>query len=156
MKKIPAPANPSSSGPGATSPVPGIILESPALPAIVADAFGRLNIGLRARMLGRLLASVGPLALAVVSGGAFAKYINHARWPEIPVSLEDAARATASQVHELVRYVQQSDPNLCGRLLDVLARDTTTLAVMSSSIAALTINHLTSTGKKSRDGGSER
>jgi hypothetical protein len=139
VKKIPAPANPSSPGSGATSPVPGIILESPALPAIVADAFGRLNIGLRARMLGRLLASVGPLALAVVGGGVFAKYISQARWPEIPVSLEDAARATVSQVHELVRYVQQSDPHLCGQLLDVLARDSTTLAVMSRSIAALAL-----------------
>jgi hypothetical protein len=153
VKKIPARANTSSSGHGATSLFPGSILESPALPAIVADAFGRLNIGLRARMLGRLLASVGPLALAVVGDGAFAKYISHARWPEIPVSLEDAARATVSQVHELVRYVQQSNPHLCVQLLDVLARDTTTLAVMSTSIAALTINHLTSTGKKGRDGG---
>jgi hypothetical protein len=156
VKKIPALANPSSSCPGATSLVPGSILESPALPAIVADVFGRLNIGLRARMLGRLLASVGPLALAVVGGGAFAKYISHARWPEIPVSLEDAARATVSQVHELVRYVQQSNPHMCGQLLDVLARDATTLAVMSTSIAALTINHLTSTGKKERDGGSRK
>jgi len=42
---------------------------------------------------------------------------------------------------------------MCGQLLDVLARDATTLAVMSTSIAALTINHLTSTGKKERDGG---
>ena len=130
--------------------------ESPSLPAIVAGSFERLNVRSRARMLGRLLASVGPLALAVVGGGAFSKYVSMARWPEIPVSLEDAARATVSQVHELVRYVQQSNPHMCGQLLDVLARDATTLAVMSTSIAALTINHLTSTGKKGRDGESRK
>ena len=81
----------------------------------------RLHIRLRARMLGRLLASVGSLALAVIGGGAFAKYITHAT-SEISVSLEDAARATWSQVYELVCYVQQSHPRRFERLLDELAR----------------------------------
>src|SRR6266567_4004695 len=71
------------------------------LPAIIAGAFLRLNLRARARMLGRLLASVGPLALAVVGGGAFAKYVIHARLPEIPVSFEDAALATSNQIAEI-------------------------------------------------------
>jgi hypothetical protein len=114
------------------------------VPAIVAGSFDRLNVRLRARMLGRLLASVGPLALAVVGGGAFAKYVSQARWPEIPVSLEDAARATSSQIYDLVRYVQQSNPQLFSHLLDVLARDTTTIAALGASIAALGMNQLAS------------
>lgn len=89
--------------------------------ARVADAFGRLNIRLRARMLGRLLASVGSLALAVIGGGAFAKYITRTT-SEISVSLEDAARATWDQVYELACYVQQSHPRRVERLLDELAR----------------------------------
>ncbi len=115
---------------------------TPPLPAIVAGAFVRLNIRLRARMLGRLLASVGPLALAVVGGGAFAKYVAQARWPEIPVSFEDAAQATSDQVYELVRYVQQSNPHLLGQLMDVLMRDTVTISALGASVAALTIQHL--------------
>ncbi len=115
---------------------------SPSLPVIVAASFDRLDIRQRARMLGRLLASVGPLALAVVGGGAFAKYATHARWPEIPVSIEDAARATSSQIHELVRYIEQSNPQLFNHLLESLARDTATIAALGASIAALTINRL--------------
>lgn len=122
------------------------VTPTPPLPAIVAEAFVRLSLRQRARMLGRLLASVGPLALAVVGGGAFAKYVAQARWPEIPVSIEDAARATSSQVHELVRYVQQSNPQLFGQLLDVLARDTATIAALGASVAALTINRLAARG----------
>jgi hypothetical protein len=118
-------------------------VNSPPVPAIVAGAFDRLNIRQRARMLGRLLASVGPLALAVVGGGAFAKYVAQARWAEIPVSLEDAARATSEQVYELVRYVQQSNPQLLNQLLNLLARDTVTIAALGASVAALTIHHLT-------------
>jgi hypothetical protein len=117
---------------------------TPPLPAIVAGAFDRLNIRQRARMLGRLLASVGPLALAVVGGGAFAKYVAQARWPEIPVSVEDATRATSDQVYELVRYVQQSNPQLLGQLMDVLMRDTVTISALGASVAALTIRRLAS------------
>jgi hypothetical protein len=66
--------------------------------------------------LGRLLASVGPLALKVVGGGAFTKYVRHARSPEIPVSYEDAARATSTQVRDLVHYVEQSNVNVVEEL----------------------------------------
>ena len=117
---------------------------SPSLPVIVAASFDRLDIRRRARMLGRLLASVGPLALAVIGGGAFAKYATHARWPEIPVSIEDAARATSGQIHELVRYIEQSNPHLFNHLLESLARDSATIAALGASIAALTINRLAS------------
>jgi len=112
------------------------------VPAIVAGAFGRLNLRRRARMLGRLLASVGPLALAVVGGGAFAKYVENARWPEIPVSLEDAARVTAAQVYEIASYVQQSNPQVLSRLLDVLARDGVTIAALGASVAALALSRM--------------
>jgi hypothetical protein len=155
MKKIPALSRPAASGSGATPSAPGSDLESPALPAIVAKAFGRLNNRLRTRMLRRLLTSVGPLALTVVSGGVFAKYLRHARWSEIPVSMEDAARATSSQVYELARYVQQADPQLFGQVLDVLSRDAATVAWISASIAALTITRLSSSAPRQREPGSE-
>ena len=118
--------------------------QTPSLATIVAVTFNRLNLRMRARMLGRLLASVGPLALTVIGGGAFAKYVTHARLQEIPVSIDDAARATSSQIYEIVRYVEQSDPQLYSQLLNVLARDTTTIAALGASIAALTLNRLAS------------
>jgi hypothetical protein len=87
----------------------------------VADRLTRLHLRIRARVLARLLASVGSLALAVVSGGAFAKYLTTAT-VGVTVSLEDAARATWSQIFDLLRYVQQSNPRLFERLRDEIAR----------------------------------
>lgn len=113
--------------------------DKPPLAAIVADAYGRLNVPSRARMLGRLLAPLGPAALALACGGAFAKYAAHARLPVIPVSLQDAARATTAQVHDLARTIQQVNPQMFERLLDLLARDATTIAALSASVAALTL-----------------
>src|SRR5262249_1269573 len=86
----------------------------------ITSALDRLNISERARMLGRLLASVGPLGLAVIAGGAFAKYVTQSRLPEVPVSDEDAAHATSSQLSDLVRYIQQSDPQLFSGLLPLI------------------------------------
>jgi len=91
------------------------------LPTIVASRFGKFDIGLRARLLGRLLASVGPLALKVVGGGVFAKYVQHARSPEIPVSFEDVVRTTSTQMCDLVHYVEQSNPNLVEELSTALS-----------------------------------
>lgn len=122
--------------------LPAVPESTPPLPAIVAGAYERLNVRLRARMLGRLLAAVGPLALAVVGGGAFAKYLAQARWPEIPVSFDDAARTTAAQVYELVRYVQQSNPEIVSHLMNLLARDTATISALGTSVAALAIQGL--------------
>jgi len=90
--------------------------------ATIADAMSRLHLAERARLLSRLVAGVGVLALAVVSGGAFARYAAVARQSDFVVTLEDAARATRTQVCELVRYVQQSNPELIARVRDELAR----------------------------------
>ena len=111
-------------------------------PAIIASAFARLDLERRARLLGRLLGSVGPLALAVVGGGAFAKYLRNARWPEIPISLEDAAHATSSQVHELVRYVEQSNPHLVDAMLAALLQDGMVVTMLGASVAAVAIKRL--------------
>ena len=96
--------------------------EKVSLSAMVARSFVKFDIGLRARLLGRLLASVGPLALKVVGGGVFAKYVRHARSPEIQVSFEDAARATSTQVRDLVHYVEQSNPTLVEELSTALSQ----------------------------------
>ena len=58
------------------------------------------------------------------------------------VSIEDAARATSSQIYEIVRYVEQSNPQLYSQLLNVLARDSATIAALGASIAALTLNRI--------------
>ncbi|MDH4181089.1 MAG: hypothetical protein OEV46_03690 [Betaproteobacteria bacterium] len=65
-----------------------------------------------ARQLSRLVAGVGVLALAVLGGGAFARYAAVARRSAVFVTLEDAARATHAQICELARCAQQSNPEL--------------------------------------------
>jgi hypothetical protein len=116
--------------------------ELASIPSLIASAFGKLDLERRARLLGRLLGSVGPLALSVVGGGAFAKYLRNARWPEVPISFEDAARATSSQVHDLVRYVEQSNPHLVEGLLAAVLPDGMAMTALGASVAAIAIKRL--------------
>ena len=126
-----------------TEPPPAVPARSSAsLAAIIASAFTRTHVALRARVLRRLLLPVGPLALAVIGGGAFAKYVGQARWVRLSVSLEDAASVTARQVIELARYVEQSNPAVLQQVLVVLARDTTTMAALGASLAAIVLERL--------------
>jgi hypothetical protein len=92
---------------------------APQIASSIADAFVHASAALRARMLARLLRSVGLLALAVIANGAFAKYVARAT-SGISVSIEDAARATRGQIYELVRYVQQRNPRQLQQVLDEL------------------------------------
>ena len=129
-----------STAPAADAEIPTKELAS--VPTIMASAFGKLNIERRARLLGRLLGSVGPLALVVIGGGGFAKYLRNAGWSEIPISFEDAARATSSQVYDLARYVEQSNPRLVDGLLAALLQDGVTMTALGASVAAIAIKHL--------------
>jgi len=64
---------------------------------------------------------------------------------------DDAARATSAQVHELVRYVQQSNPQLVTQLFDILARDTATITALGASVAALTVQRLAAAQGRRRE-----
>ena len=132
--------------PPAASPVlpaPEILAasETQTLPAALANAFTRLRLGQRVRVLRRLLLPVGPMALAALAGGAFAKYASQARWPRIAISFDDAARVTSGQIYELVRYVQQSNPHVLQQVLAVLARDATAMAAVGAAVAAIVLKH---------------
>jgi hypothetical protein len=106
-----------------STPLLDVSLDGPALrsdappPVAIAAAFERVNPPLRARLLRRLLAAVGPLALAVVGGGAFAKYVSRAGRRVSTISVDDAAAANAEQVRDLVRYVQQANPLVVAQLM---------------------------------------
>ncbi len=116
--------------------------ESWLVPAIVARAFSAAGAGLRVKVLSRLLSSVGPLALTVVGGGVFAKYVQQARWSALSVSLSDAARVTSRQIYDLAMYVQQSNPDVTRQILNVVSRDVTTMTALGATVGAIAISYL--------------
>ena len=130
--------------------VENLVKNETIVPAIVARAFTAAGVGLRARVLSRLLPSVGPLALSVLAGGAFAKYVQQARWSALSVSFSDAARVTTTQIYELATYVQQSNPEVARQILSVLSRDVSTMTALGATLGAIMLSYLS--GKTARTG----
>ena len=122
--------------------------DTPPLPVLVASIFTKLQLAQRVRILRRLLVPAGPLALAVLGGGAFVKFVGQARWPRMSILLEDAARLTSSQVFELVRYVEQSNPQALQQVMVVLSRDAATMTAIGATFAAVVIRHLSTTVRR--------
>ena len=120
------------------------------VPAIVARAFIAAGVGLRVKILSRMLRAVGPLALAVVAGGVFARYVQQARWSALSVSISDAARVTSAQIYELATYVQQSNPEVTRQILNVLSRDVSTMTALGATVGAIAISYLS--GRTARPG----
>jgi hypothetical protein len=87
------------------------------LAEVATRIYTQLSPRSRARMLGRMLEPVGSLALAVVAGGAFAKFIACSSRDPLVVSADEALRTTESQVYDLARYVQQRDPGFLAAVL---------------------------------------
>jgi len=122
------------------STLPGY--EAPSLPTLVAGVFTKLRLAQRARVLRLLLTPVGPMALAVLGGGAFAKFVAQARWPRMSISPADAARVTSAQMFELVRYVEQSNPQFLQQVMVALSRDTSIIAAVGASFALVVMRHM--------------
>ena len=115
--------------------------EAPSLPMLVAGIFTKLGLAQRVRVLRRLLMPVGPMALAVLGGGAFVKFVAQAHWPRMSISFADAARVTSNQIYELVRYVEQSNPQAVHQVIAVLARDASTVAAVGASVVVILMRH---------------
>lgn len=141
-KEIPPQQLPAAIDPRPQDSVQELDGDGSMVPVIVARAFTVAGVGLRARVLSRLLPSVGPLALAVVGGGAFAKYVHQARWSALSVSFSDAARVTSAQIYELATYVQQSNPEVPRQILSVLSRDVSTMTALGATLGAIMISYL--------------
>ena len=87
-------------------------------PAAWAGTIARLDVQNRARVLGKLLGFVGPLALAVLGNGAFAKYVFSARKPFVPVSSEDArARDSEPDPRALALPAAESSGGVSRRMI---------------------------------------
>jgi hypothetical protein len=109
--------------------------QTASLVTVLADAVPITNLRLRARLLQLLMIPIGPLAMTVLAGGAFAKYAQFARQLPIPISLEDAAHVTSGQVAEIALYLEQSDPWMLAQVVIAISRDPTAMAALGASVA---------------------
>lgn len=108
----------------------------------LAGLYQRFDVERRIGLLAQLLKSVGPMAALALAGGVFAKFAIREDWRNVSVSVDDAMRISAAQVHALVRYVEQADPGLFDQVANLLSQDLTAMSLLSGSLLALALAEL--------------
>ena len=94
-------------------------LESP-VPALVARVYAEAATPTRPKVIACLLGAVGPLAMAALAGGSFARFLVRSTSDALVVSADEARRFSESQVLELARYVWQASPTAFARVAELL------------------------------------
>jgi len=112
----------------------GVSAEAADVPVLVAALYDEAPAPLRQRLLNHLLRPVGPLALAAVAAGAFARLLPTGRWSGAQVQLEDVLSIRPDQVLDLAQYVEQKAPEMLLRLPDVLSSSPLLLGTLSGAL----------------------
>ena len=90
---------------------------------------------MRGCLLEHLLKPLGVLALLTVANGVFSKIRFRTGWAARPVQLEDTRRVQASDVTELVDYIQHASIQVVDSLIQLLANPPT----LAGSAAAVVL-----------------
>jgi hypothetical protein len=93
-----------------------------------------------------LLGVTGPLALAALADGGFARFLLRSSSSRLAVTLEDARRVTEVQVLALARYAWEASPQVFARLAQMLqSEDPTLLRSLTGALFLLAL------GMRARD-----
>lgn len=139
MKKRKSEAVAAPVDPGADSPVPSLI----------ARLFSESPFGVRRRIVAILVGVTGPLALAALADGRFARFLLRST-DAVRVSLDEARRLTEGQVLALARYAWEASPEVFDRLAASLqAEDPTLLRTLTGALFLLALA-ARSRGRQSR------
>jgi len=111
-------------------------IEAPAsVPALVAALYDEAPASLRERLLNHLLRAVGPLALAAVAAGAFARLLPAERWGSVQVHLDDVFfHIRPDHVADLASYVDQKAPEMLWGLPDVLSSSPLLMGTLTGAL----------------------
>ncbi len=93
---------------------------APAVPSLVARLFVEAPLQARRRLVACLLATAGPLAIASLADGRFARLLLSPAPSGFRIPLEDVRRLTEGQILALANYAWQACPAVFTRVVDIL------------------------------------
>jgi hypothetical protein len=128
---------------------PGDPADSP-VPTLMARLFSESPLAARRRIIASLIGVAGPLALAALADGRFARFLFQSTSEAIKVSFEDVRRLTEGQVLALARYAWEACPEVFDGLARALATEDPSL--LRTFTGALFLLALSARGARRRAG----
>ncbi len=96
------------------------------VPSLAARLFVEAPVGVRRKVVACLLGAAGPLALAVLADGRFARFLLPSA-DAMAVTLEEARRLSEGQVLSLARYAWEASPEVFSQLAQLLQLESPSL-----------------------------
>lgn len=110
--------------------------ESP-VPTLTARLFTESPFVVRGRIVTLLIGVAGPLALAALAEGRFARFLLQSSGDAIRVTLEETRRLTEGEVLALARYAWEARPEVFDRLVESLGAEDPTLLRTTTGVLLL-------------------
>jgi hypothetical protein len=113
--------------------------ESP-VPRLVARLFADSSLAVRRKLVACLLGAAGPLAMAALADGRFARFLWTSSSNALVVSMEEARRLTEGQVLALARYAWEASPEVFSRMAELVqAEDPMALRGLAGALLVLAL-----------------
>lgn len=96
------------------------------VPSLAARLFVEAPVGVRRKVVACLLGAAGPLALAALADGRFARFLLPSA-EAMRVTLADAQRLSEGQVLALARYAWEASPEVFSQLARLLQAESPSL-----------------------------
>lgn len=125
----------------------------PPVPSLAARLFVEAPLGVRQKLVACLAGAAGPLALAGLADGQFARILLRSPAETLVVTLEEARRLTEGQVLALARYAWEASPQVFARLAELLqAEDPTLLRTFTGALFLLAVGMRSRGNRRARGG----
>ncbi len=99
----------------------------PSVPSLVARLFTESPVRVRQKLVACLLGTAGPLALASLADGRFARFLLRPPTEALVITLAEARRLTEGQVLALANYAWQASPAVFQRVVELLQAENPTM-----------------------------
>jgi hypothetical protein len=114
---------------------------APYLPELIATVYEQSPAPLRSRLVSCLLGALGPLAMAALAKGSFARFLFREPTEAGFVTADDVVTISAMHVAELVRYVSEASPARFASLVEMLQQeDPTMIRTLAGATLVLLVN----------------
>ena len=124
----------------------------PSVPSLVARLFVESPLRVKQKLVTCLLGVAGPLALASLADGRFARFLLRSPSEALVITLEEARRLTEGQVLALASYAWQASPAVYARLVETLqAQDPTLLRGLTGALLLFALGERARRGSAPRD-----
>ena len=116
--------------------------QTPAFGDMVGQLFGQSNGQQQAGALNQILATLGPMAMAGVAGGALSKILGPGAANTQSITPAQASQLTPEQVSQIAAHAEQAQPGIVDKLSEFYAQHPTLVKTLGGVALSIVLSKM--------------